>query len=925
MKKRITALLLCALLILPAMPAADAAFTDISDPETAVAAAALQGLGIVAGTSANSFTPNNSLSRAEACALLINTKGLSGQVNTYKQRTVFSDVLPSAWYTGIVNLAHAQSIISGYGNGTFGPEDKVTYGQFATMLLRLLGYSSEEIGSVWPYDYTAFCDNLGLSEGLDVQPERELTRGQAAVLLYRTLKTNQKGGSKPYYNTLSGVASSAEGILLDTNASYGGTDGLLKLCSTTGSGSVAYYEQAKPQNDVLVGARVAVLLDNTGETVGVIPLEDDIQKHKVVSSREVVLLDTDATYEGTSGLLKASPLDGSAGAAYYTQVTRQNDALVDNVVTLLLDGSNQVVGMYAGSETYPGVQIASRKQALLLDVNTELGGETGLLMAYGMDGTPGVAYYNQVVPQQGALTGTVVMLQLDKRGDVVAVVPHSTGYRDVTVASAKGSGIVGEDGMTYRVSASAVTIVGDTGYTWGSNGYIQVNNRVGQTARLFYDDGVVTYVCLTAGTVGTNAQVAVAQSDTAASELARKLGISGSYTITKNGAPAKEGDLTRYDTAYFDEVSKTLCASDYRLTGYIQSAQPSLDAAQTITVSGCSVPVLEAAWETLENYKLGDRVTLLLTDDCKVAAAVSDTLAGREMVGVLSTDGRSVTLCGSGLEISAQDMKAEEKLCGTLVRVYVDAGQITCYDYTGDRVGGSLNLETRMLGTYKLAPGCAIYEQSGNDGYLHSLSGELGVASTDFEEIFWTDTITSSAIGTVRLNSAGQVELLVLKDVTGNCYEYGRLTRYSDEEGILTQSSPKRIYADAVTITNGSGQSKKYLCGEYLSVNGAYFGIALKSSDSSNQQVAAATKLIEVKNVASSAFFLDGDAWYVLAGGSEMPVSESVQIHFESTNQWSDGIEAIHTALANGTALNVYYDRAPLSGAQVRVIVVKEA
>ena len=38
MKKRISALLLCALLILPALPAARAAFDDITDPEVSLAA-----------------------------------------------------------------------------------------------------------------------------------------------------------------------------------------------------------------------------------------------------------------------------------------------------------------------------------------------------------------------------------------------------------------------------------------------------------------------------------------------------------------------------------------------------------------------------------------------------------------------------------------------------------------------------------------------------------------------------------------------------------------------------------------------------------------------------------------------------------------------------------------------------------------------
>ena len=772
MKKRISALLLCALLILPTMPMAHAAFDDVTDPEVSLAATTLRGLEIVTGTSANNFTPNNGLSRAEACTLIINTMGLSNQVNTYKQRTIFSDVLPNNWYTGIVNLAYAQGIVNGYGNGTFGPEDKVTYGHFATMLLRLLGYTGEQIGSVWPLDYTAFCDNLELSEGMELSPNQVLTRGQAAILLYRTLNTQPNGGKEPYYTTLSSVGTTRRAVLLDNHVSYGGTD--------------------------------------------------------------------------------------------------------------------------------------------------------GLLMVYELENASGVDYYQQTTTMEDTLSGGIVTLLLDERGDVMAAIPESVESRDVVIASAKASGITGTDGVTRRISANAVTIVGDSSYTWGSTGYVQINSRAGQTARLFYEDGVVSCVCLTAGTAGTGAQIAVAQTDSAAGELARKLNITGSYSITKNGAIAQAGDLARYDTAYYDKVSNTLCVSDYQLTGYIQSADPGLDAAQTVTVSGCTVPVLEAAWDTLENYKMGDRVTLLLTDDCKVAAAVSDTEVNREMIGVLSTDGKSVTLCGSGLKISAQEMEADGKLKGRLVRLYIGQDEITCNAYNGDGKGGTLDLADRKLGEYKLAPACTIYEQGGSSSYLYSLSGELGAASADFEEIFWTDTVPSSKIDVVRLNSAGQVDLLVLRDVTGNCYEYGRLARYTGEEGILTQSSPKRIYNNAITITNAAGKSQKYLGSQALSVYSYYYGIVLSATDGSNQQVTSVVKLTAATKVATDAFFLNGDEWYVLADGRELPVNQQVQIYFESTGQWLSGVDGLRAALANGTALDVHYDRTLTTGAQVRVIEVNK-
>ena len=923
MKKRLGALLLTAVLCAALLPRTGAAFTDITDPGTALAAATLQGMDIVTGTSATTFSPNSSLTRAEACTLIINTMGLSNQVNTYKQKTLFTDVLPSAWYTGIVNLAYAKGIVNGYGNGTFGPDDRVTYGQFATMLLRLLGYSTEEIGSVWPLDYTAFCDDLGLSDGLSLQPDQVLTRGQAAVLLYRALDCAANGTSKPYYAGISGVTSTKEVILLDNNASYGGKTGLLKVCAADGSSAVSYCEQANRQSDTLVGAAVTLLLNSSGQAVGAYPLYDDALDRRAVSCEEVVLLDTDASYEGVSGLLKAAPLDGSSGVVYYAQATEQNSSLTDQVVTLLLDCSGQVVGMIPGSQTYRDVTISARKDALLLSVDTALGGESGLLSAYLLDGS-GVSYYSQTVPQQGALTGTVVTLLLDSSGDVVGTVPKSTGYRDVVISSAKSSGLTDADGITHRISASAATIIGEDSYTWSTSGCLQLNNYPGKVARLFYSNGSVIYVYLTSGTTGSDTQAAYAKTTSAAGELARSLGVTGSYTITKNGAPAVSGDLARYDTAYYDGNSNTLCVSDYKLTGYIQSVSPAMDAAQTITVAGCTLSVLEAAWDTLDDFSLGDRVTLLLTDDCKVAAALSPSICSAELVGVLSQNGGSVTLQPSGLVVTAGEVDAAEKLRGKLVSVSLSDDTIYCYSYSSS-AAGKLTVSARTLGSYSLAPACRIYDQAGSSlssSYLYSLDGELGTASHDFEALFWTDTLAATSVAAAHLNTAGQVDVLVLRDVTGNSYQYGKLTRYTGTDGVVTSTTPYAVYNSAATITNGSGTSSKYLSSYQASTYSSFFGIALQSTGT-HQEVVSLVTLARSTGLSADSFVLQGEDWSVVIGASELPVSEDVQVYVEATEQWLSGSAALQTALSAGKSLDVHYDRTADTGAQVRVIVVK--
>ena len=75
MKRMILSLALAAALCLPLAPRAGAAFTDISDDVTQVAAAALQGLGVVSGTSDTTFSPNETLTRAQMCTMAVNAMG----------------------------------------------------------------------------------------------------------------------------------------------------------------------------------------------------------------------------------------------------------------------------------------------------------------------------------------------------------------------------------------------------------------------------------------------------------------------------------------------------------------------------------------------------------------------------------------------------------------------------------------------------------------------------------------------------------------------------------------------------------------------------------------------------------------------------------------------------------------------------------
>ena len=776
MKKKALSFLIALLLLIGLLPGyASATFNDIYDPNTALAAAVLEGMGIVNGISENTYAPNKGLTRAEFCTIAVRALGLEDEAQFHSYRALFSDVRPGSWYTGYVNLAHTKGIINGYGNGKFGPEDSVTYGQAATILLRLLGYTGSDIGNSWPSDYAYFANNLGLQKGLWLNADTPVNRGQAAILVYNTISTEIKGGGAYFYETMRGVAYSREVIVLSSNATNAGNSGLLMVCSTGESPAIEYHNQKIQISDLLTGYKGRLLFNSAGKAIGFIPV-----------------------------------------------------------------GNN---------------------------------------------------------------------------------------FMDVAVASASSFGITSSTGATHRIPAGAQVIYNGGLYTYGSGGYIQVGTQSGRNIRLFYDgNGTVTFVYISSG---SSKGAVIAETHNAASELARKLGISTYvYSISKNGAAATASDLSRYDVAYYDAATRTMVVSDYKITGYIEEAFPNMGTAMTLTIAGCELEVLESAWDTLRNFSLGSRVTLLLTDDCKVAAAYPVSTVSAEMVGILSIDGNSVKLCGSGLVLTAKSISASHNYRGGLVNVTSSSKTaLNCYGYTPNTSSYQLDVVNGKLGSYKLAPGCSIYEWTGDanmPGYVHSLSGELGESSSNLSEITWADTLPSWYVSYYRLNSAGQVDILLLKDVTGNCYEYGRIQIHTDESGINLGTPSWPAYNDAATVTNASfaSGSPKYLWTKYGSLS--YNGISLSSHISGYPIVASVSNLTAVPNTAPQAFFRYRDNWYAAAGGYEIPVSPNVQVYIEDARKWYCGDDGLSRALTSEKPLTVYYDRTPGTGAQIRVIVAEE-
>lgn len=293
MKKQITCLSLA--LLLASGGTVGAAFSDISDPDIAQAAASLDALAIMQGVGADKFEPGRSLTRAEFTKLAAGALGLE-DVTAYRNYTLFPDVLYTHWASGYIAavVKHPElskkQIIRGNADGTFTPEKTVTYGEACTMLLRMLDYTVADVGPIWPTDYVAKAESLGLAGGVKGKGENDpITRAEAAVMLRNTLRTPTRGGEK-LYTALSGGAPVENSILLATAA----TDPSLP------AGQLRFYENGEIVNrpaagtldSALVGARGTVLFDKqaTGKVRSFLPEVSDRVTYTVVRAERQQLV-----------------------------------------------------------------------------------------------------------------------------------------------------------------------------------------------------------------------------------------------------------------------------------------------------------------------------------------------------------------------------------------------------------------------------------------------------------------------------------------------------------------------------------------------------------------------------------------------------------------------------------------------------------
>ena len=792
----LTAALVAGLLVLPpASAAGTSGFTDIADARTADAAEMLRLLGVVDGTGGTSFKPGGTLTRAEFCKMTVEIMGRGGEEPAQRSRTIFTDVGPTYWARGYVNLASSITIgggtgedasagtrlIMGVGDGTFQPNRAITYGEAVTILMRVLGYSDGDVatGTNWYDGYVGLGQSSGLADGLTISGRDNITRGQAAILFYNLLFTESKGGDQIYLTTLGGSLEN-NAIILSTNATADdGTTG--SVLTTSGT----YKTDRATFDETLNGTRGQLVLDKEKKLLAVLPEEGS-------TLRSVTVMGTPEA--------NAIPVLG-------------DETISVTLQTPVYKSDSQ------SADTYENVWTSLRS------------------------GTPLKLCFN------------------------------GSGQLDYIYMSAGGA-VVSDDNVLVAKNKPSGT----------SNPFASLSD--GKTPQIF-----------------------------------------------KNGIPADLTDLRQYDVGTYDAGSNTLFVSDLKLTGLYENAYPNSNAPSTVTVMGAEFSVLPSAIPDLAQFKVGDRMTLLLTTTGQVAGAVSTDVAKSNAVGVAKvtaggegSDGTAEITLLDGLITLKGSTTGSEKLNGYLVTVSSGRrGYLTLSRVNGKGASGILNLTTGRVGTKALSEGARFFEQVGNGELVEIERSDITV-----------DTVPANKITYVGYDWAGRVDKLVLDDVTGDRYDYGmiyyRPAGPQDVENAVpdpdTGKVPQTYQNGEIRVTNGSGQ-QSYVVGSVEGAKSGRYGGIAGSLDTLNgkHRLAGYVPLTSADGIRRSQ--IDTSTMVLTTNEMVLPISSQVQIYSEATGGWytvskdASAKDNLERALAFSNDMTVYYDRTPGEGGKVRIIVLE--
>lgn len=276
-------------------------------------------------------------------------------------------------------------------------------------------------------------------------------------------------------------------------------------------------------------------------------------------------------------------------------------------------------------------------------------------------------------------------------------------------------------------------------------------------------------------------------------------------TVYRNGYASTADAIRKYDVVYYND--STIWAYANAVTGTYQSASPSAASPTSVTVAGVSyeIETSDAALSlsTLGGLNVGDIVTLLLGRDGKVVAAMPADEYAVSVAGVVTATGTGTyynavgnTYTARTITITAMDGESYIYPCS---KTSISEGDIVSIGFGSAETDVSILKSATLSGTVS---GYSIGSRTmAKDVRI------LDVNDTDAERVYYSRlngaVLESTDVRYYATNEDGEITDLILRDFTGDLYEYGIITSANEqaEDMNLSGSYTYLLDGEEQTIT----------------------------------------------------------------------------------------------------------------------------
>ena len=252
-------------------------------------------------------------------------------------------------------------------------------------------------------------------------------------------------------------------------------------------------------------------------------------------------------------------------------------------------------------------------------------------------------------------------------------------------------------------------------------------------------------------------------------------------SVYRNDKASASTELNKYDVYYYSESLQTVWVYTRRAAGRITAVSPSASAPTALTVAGSTYSLgssaVAAKISSLNGGGVGEVVTLLLGMDNEVADVITGEEADSVFYGVVQTASRSLVedngadvlqkisvMCTDGIVRTVNIDKSLNYPTGWLVEISVtpEGEQVTAIE--SKSVSGTINDTATALGNYALADDVQILDTTSE-----------GLAGTVRPSRIAGTKLNALTVRYYTLNEQGQIDRLILNDVTGDLWKYGVL------------------------------------------------------------------------------------------------------------------------------------------------------